>query len=170
MDIANSSVEKPTDFWVSKISPFGVDLLVCLIIDASRLSNFAANPPTTDAMPIFNWLRKGGRIVYSNGGKFATEVSRAARRKLLDLSRQGRAILIPYESISIVVRELTNQIKSDDPHVMALAKVTGTRVLYTNDGDLMDDFRDRRFLNRPRGKVYSRAQNADILARSKCVR
>lgn len=46
-------------------------------------------------------------------------------------------------------------IKSDDPHVLALAQVSGARLLYSNDQDLSDDFRDRRFIDSPQGKVYT---------------
>ncbi|MCE2463042.1 MAG: hypothetical protein J4F46_03880 [Dehalococcoidia bacterium] len=31
--------------------------------------------------------------------------------------------------------------RSDDPHVIALARISGTRLLYTNDNDLEGDFR-----------------------------
>ncbi len=31
--------------------------------------------------------------------------------------------------------------RSNDPHVIALAKISGTRLLYTNDDDLEGDFK-----------------------------
>ena len=46
-----------------------------MIVDATRLGDFLANPVHEDVAPIRNWLdRQGGRIVYSTGGKFAQEV------------------------------------------------------------------------------------------------
>ena len=32
-------------------------------------------------------------------------------------------------------------IRSDDPHVIALAQVSGARLLYSNDGNLQQDFK-----------------------------
>lgn len=45
--------------------------------------------------------------------------------------------------------------KSDDPHILALAQVSDVRLLYTNDGDLQQDFRNKRLIDNPRGRVYT---------------
>ena len=50
-------------------------------------------------------------------------------------------------------------LKSNDPHIIALAQVSGSRLLYSNDSDLQDDFTDGRLINNPRGKVYSTLVN-----------
>ena len=52
--------------------------------------------------------------------------------------------------------------KSNDLHVLALALVSGARLLYTNDTALIDDFGNREIVTRPRGKIYTTAQNADV--------
>lgn len=49
--------------------------------------------------------------------------------------------------------------RSDDPHVIALAQVSGARLLYTNDGLLREDFSDKKLLNKPTGKVYLPRRN-----------
>ena len=56
--------------------------------------------------------------------------------------------------------------KSDDEHIIALALVSGARILCTTDADLMDDFRDRLLLA-PQGKIYSHASH-DLMLRRKC--
>ena len=43
---------------------------------------------------------------------------------------------------------------SDDPHVLALARICGARLVYTEDRDLMRDLKDRKLLN-PLGKVLT---------------
>ena len=45
--------------------------------------------------------------------------------------------------------------KSNDSHVLALAQISGARLLYSNDTDLQQDFKNGGLINRPRGKVYS---------------
>ena len=44
---------------------------------------------------------------------------------------------------------------SDDPHVIALAQVSGARLLYTNDRKLQEDFKNKALIDKPPGKVYS---------------
>ena len=44
--------------------------------------------------------------------------------------------------------------RSDDPHVLALARVSGARLLFANDGRLIQDFQNNDILRRPPGKVY----------------
>ena len=51
--------------------------------------------------------------------------------------------------------------KSNDLHVLALALVSGARLLYTNDTALIDDFGNRDIVARPRGKIYTTAQVTD---------
>ena len=143
---------------------------MCIIIDANRLGDFLANPPRADVQPIHDWLRHGGKIVYSTGGKFATDIGGTVKRKLAEHVRGGRADQIPYTEISAAVSELQDKIKSDDPHVLALARHSRVRVLYTHDQDLIDDFKDKRFIDRPRGAIYKSARNADLLSPSLCRR
>ena len=142
-----------------------------MIIDANRLGMFLADPVHEDAAPVREWLdRQGGRIVYSTGGAFGEEVGRGLRHKLADYVRAGKAILVPPNRFACDEIALAPRIRSDDPHVLALARATGVRLLYTGDGDLVDDFKDKRFIDQPRGKVYSRASNANLLTRSACSR
>lgn len=142
-----------------------------MIVDANRLGKFLADPVHEDVAPIREWLdRRGGRIVYSTGGKFAREVGRRLRNKLADYVRAGQATYVSPERFLEDEHTLEPQISSDDPHVLALARATGVRLLYTGDGDLANDFKDKRFIDRPRGKVYSRAGNAHLLTRSACAR
>lgn len=62
----------------------------------------------------------------------------------------------------------TGQLRSNDPHILALARASGARLLYTADKDLIADFKNPRIVSRPRGKVYSGAANARLLAGASC--
>ena len=44
---------------------------------------------------------------------------------------------------------------SNDVHVLALALVSGARLLYTNDAALIMDFKNSKVIANPRGKVYT---------------
>ena len=145
---------------------------MCLIIDANRLGAFLSDPAHEDAAPIRNWLdRRGGRIVYSTGGAFATEVGRGTRAKLLAYSQAGKAQLVSADRFVDDERSLRERtdLRSDDPHVLALARWARVRLLYTADADLIADFKNKQFIDHPRGKVYSRAANARLLTRTACA-
>ena len=144
---------------------------MCIIVDASCLGEFLSDPVNEDAAPIHKWLtNRGGRIIYSTGGAFEREVGRQQRNRLTAYVRAGQARVIPagqFASDEQALRARTDR-RSDDPHVLALARATSVRLLYTNDRNLIEDFKNKKFIDHPRGKVYSRAANAGLLTRAVC--
>ena len=145
---------------------------MCIIVDANRLGAFLADPPDRDSRPIHTWLDRGaGSIVYSTGGGFKKEIRGRVKAKLANYVRAGRAKLIPGSLFADDERNLKARadLRSDDPHVLALARAARVRLLYTGDDNLISDFKNKRFIDRPRGKVYSSARNAGLLTRSVCA-
>ena len=144
---------------------------MCIIVDANRLGDFLADPAKPDAAPVRKWLDRGaGRIVYSTGGAFAREIGRRHRVRLQSWVQAGRASVIPASRFADDERRLgvLGSLRSDDPHVLALAREADVRLLYTNDPDLIADFKNKQIIDRPRGKVYSSAANAGLLDRAVC--
>ena len=144
---------------------------MCIIVDANRLGAFLADPPGEDAKPLRAWVGRGGRIVYSTGGAFAREVGRRTRDRLLTYVRAGRATVVPADRFADDEHRLRTDpdLRSDDAHVLALAREAKVRLLHTGDADLTADFKNRKFIDRPRGKVYSTAANARLLATTRCA-
>ena len=108
---------------------------MCIIIDANVLGEFLSEVVNEDCKPIYQWLEKGGKIIYSSGGRFSDEIGADARRKLNELARKGNAILIGariFQNAEAAVKR-DGSCKSDDFHVLALAKISGARALYTRD-------------------------------------
>ena len=56
----------------------------------------------------------------------------------------------------------SGELRSDDPHIIALAGESGARLLYSHDRSLQQDFRDVSLINNPRGKVYSTAISQEL--------
>lgn len=141
---------------------------MCVIIDANIASLVFRQPPDKDFAPVFHWLddvKKDGRVVY--GGQLARELSavEAARRYLLRLQQAGRARLIPDRDVGPEEKRVvqTGLCKSDDPHVIALARIGGARTLCSQDKRLQKDFRNRELIKNPRGCVYQRPEHACLL-------
>jgi len=139
---------------------------MCVIVDANVASQVFASPPVEDFRPVMRWLlKRNGKLVY--GGENARELFkvRAAVRAVQELRRSGRA----HREEDGVVDAETDRVKdgglcvSDDPHVVALARVSGARTLCSHDQDLHLDFRNRELISNPRGMVYQNAGHAHLL-------
>lgn len=143
---------------------------MCIIVDADKLGSFLGRADDSDWAPIHNWLRgRGGTIVYSTGGKFAGELGGKARKILAAFDQAGMARNVPAVSFQDGELELQTRVRSNDAHVLALARFSGARLLCTADKNLIEDFKDKRFLDHPRGKVYTRSDNIDLLTKSACA-
>jgi hypothetical protein len=147
--------------------------MVCISIDANLAFYIFTSSPEGDFRPVFDWLHapdKSGCVVY--GGKLANELSTrtASRRYLLELSRAGRARLIPEGIIQPQEEELIRRglCQSNDPHVIALARVSGARTLCSHDQKLHQDFRNSKLVSKPRGRVYQNATHTSLLRHDPC--
>ncbi len=60
--------------------------------------------------------------------------------------------------------------RSDDPHVIALARVSGARVVCTEDQALQTDFKNRDLVPAPKGKIYKNANHAHVLGHNSLCR
>ena len=132
---------------------------MCAILDANVVHEvFGANlPPAGEE---FHSRINSAKLTLVVGGKLLEELERSARgfnEWVRNASLYGRARLIDADQVA----EQTAQVEkdgaytSDDPHVLALAQVSGARLLYSNDAELQKDFKRKRLINNPPGKVYS---------------
>ena len=141
-------------------------MCVRTIIDTNMFGELLSEP----VRPLLRWIeRKDGVLVYPDGGKYHDELRRrgfsihdieqpqrprgegrdearrseAIRRLLRNYRQRGyvtrvrRSRVVP-EDEHVAARNL----RSDDPHIIALARASGALVLCTNDGDLKSDFTD----------------------------
>jgi hypothetical protein len=141
---------------------------VCIIVDANVACLVFGNPPHVDYLPVFNWLydeRRNGVLVY--GGHLTEELCevRAVRRWLVRLNQAGRAFGYPDEEIEPEQRRVERMklCRSDDPHVIALARVSGARTLCSCNAHLYGDFKNKELIDKPRGVVYRDASHEPLL-------
>ena len=144
---------------------------MCLIVDADRMGVFLETPEHEDARPVHEWLRRGvGRLVYSTGGKFDAELYQRARELLGAYRRAGRATFVPEDTFRDDAHRLNEdvELRSNDAHVLALARASRARLLFTGDKRLKADFKDAQIISKPRGKIYSGAKNSQLLNANAC--
>jgi hypothetical protein len=131
-------------FWVSD---------VCLIVDANVAARFLAQPGA-----VIDWLsRERGNPRLVAAGKLRKELANSGdtvRRLLVRLEQMGRLRSAEPERIRQEEQRLRAMCASNDPHVLALAVISGARTLATDDGDLIRDFKNKAIIDCPRGSIY----------------
>lgn len=130
---------------------------MCAIVDANVQQEVFGSDRPEAGRKFFDWIdAKPGRLVV--GGKLLEELFKTPAREYVRQAINAGAITRVKESaIEETSLKLQNASRclSDDPHVVALAQLSGARLLYSNDIDLMQDFRDKTLIDHPRGKIYS---------------
>ncbi|MXV78619.1 hypothetical protein F4001_09715 [Candidatus Poribacteria bacterium] len=111
---------------------------------------------------------KNGKIAYAITEKFEAEWEKGGMNHMRDqLMRSGQLKLVS-EGVENLTNELIDRIKSDDPHIIALALIAGIKVLISyrqGDSDLFADFKSSDLVN---GKVYTRKTHAHLLTKDTC--
>ena len=91
-------------------------------------------------------------------GEFRERTKQAFQHPLQQAFLTGRIKKISDgEESKIEAREknLRKECVSNDAHIIALAQVSGARLLCSNDRDLHKDFKNKGLIDGPRGRVYS---------------
>lgn len=143
---------------------------MCAIMDNNvRHEVFGNSDTQTPAGKHFlEWLEGQNRIhgILVIGGELKRELGEYdrfrnwAKRAILF----GRVREINDGSVDNETKDLQTQdiCKSNDEHILALARVSDTRLLFTNDRSLQDDFGDGSIVNNPRGQIYTTAVRQDV--------
>ena len=140
---------------------------MCMILDANMFGAFLQK--TEDMKPIHEWLnQKNGRLLYSNYEKIRKEVDSNKRMKEFLLLRRRRSSivkLIEKDDVQRSIEEIKgrHELKSDDIHVLGLAKASGTKLLCSQDKKLHKDF--KKVVN---GSIYQNKGHKSLLTYDAC--
>ena len=132
---------------------------MCAIVDTNVANEVFGPSPPPAGEKFLNWINKGsGRLVV--GGELLEELVSGTPdfRKWAAMAVNSAKMRIENKGrVDARTEELRDEqtLKSNDPHVIALAQLSGARLLYSNDVDLNDDFRNKSLINNPEGRVYS---------------
>ncbi len=138
---------------------------MCAIVDANVGHQLFGNKPSEAGAYFLDWLTKGrGKLVVGSGLRQELEKSEKFKRLLLELVRANKAIDIQSREVIEATKALQNEhiCKSNDQHVLALAKVSGARLLFTNDRELQIDFKNRQIIDGVQGRVYTTLRSTSV--------
>ena len=160
---------------------------MCIILDTNAFGKFKKREKgkiDDDMEPIWNWLnRKQGKIVYSPTEKIKGEWKKGGMTNQLEaLNQAGKLKMVSADDVREKADELKNSgvLKSDDPELIALAKIAKVKVLVVQrltdkpskrrktghrgaDSDLRTDFK-----NLIGGAVYMKKSHSHLLRRDTC--
>lgn len=139
---------------------------MCVILDANCIGNYNKNPVDEDLKPVKQWIEsKNGKIVYSDTDKFRNEWTAGGGYTLRrELQRRNKLKLVSAREVQQKENEVKGVIKSDDPHIIALAQIAQVKVLVSNDNKLIKDFKE----HVSQGKVYKTKRHKHLLTKDTC--
>ena len=130
---------------------------MCAIVDANVAHEVFGSDRPEAGVKFFEWINSGiGRLVA--GGKLLEELNRTSAREWARQALNAGLIRNVRETdVNARMEELQNEraCRSNDPHILALAQISGARLLYSNDRNLQRDFSNRSLIGNPPGKIYS---------------
>ena len=140
---------------------------MCAIIDANVCHEIFSSSSQSDAGKYFlDWLmkRNGGIIVSGGGHLRELDQNEDFYRVFRERLQIGRARYIPDAQVDAETKTLRSQsiCRSNDEHILALARLSGARLLFTNDNALQDDFRNRQIVSGTRGRVYTTTRSQNV--------
>ena len=131
---------------------------MCAILDASVVSQVFGKKCPPAGKAFFDWIAyRHGRLIV--GGKLDRELSRNGTFKawIRDALLSGKAVRLDGRRVNQLAEKLKSEesCRSNDQHVIALARLSGARLLYSNDRKLNNDFMNPRLVPPPFGDVYT---------------
>ena len=143
---------------------------MCLIVDVNIAHKVLISKDDSDFFPVrealFTTKKPPATLVY--GGKLYIEnTNRECRLAIQELDRAGRTRLISSMKIEAEVLKLEELrlCRSNDIHILALARVANVRLLCSQDEALAKDFTSKEIIDKPRGNVYRKASHHRLIVK-----
>lgn len=141
---------------------------MCVIIDTNVIAVLLLDVKDEVYRPVRERLfssKRPIRLVY--GGPLSIEytANREVIGRLRELDRAARILRINDDKVRVETIKVvqTGVCRSNDAHIIALARVSKARVLVSCDKDLQVDFKNGSLIEKPRGKVYKRPAHSNLL-------
>ena len=143
---------------------------MCIVIDANVFGSVFSDKACDHAeyKPVKDWVTEGGGFIVYGGTKYKNELRRATQylAMFVELRKKGRVKKIADDLVDQDQAEIESIVKDtdfDDGHLVAIFRVSGCRLLCSNDARLDKYIKNRSlylYKQRPpsiyRGKKHRR--------------
>lgn len=147
---------------------------MCLIVDNSIRDRVFFKSDDDDFRDLHSCFKGNLRplVIIIYGGQLRREYLQRKDmiEQLAELDRKGQARIIKDAEVDkeTMLVKASRLCRSNDAHIIALARVARVRLLAADDNRLKRDFKNKALIDDPRGKVYDR-RNHDALLREFCA-
>jgi len=152
---------------------------MCIVIDMDVLSCVfnPCNQHHSDFSPVKEWVtRRNGFIVFG-GTRYKSEL-RNARHYLgifTELSRKGKVKQVNQELVDRhqqIVEGLLGQTRFNDPHLIAIIRVSGCRLVCSKDQEADKHLKNKRYYlpNQKPPSIYRSRKHAKLLINQNIVK
>lgn len=138
---------------------------MCVIIDANVVADLWEVGGTPLGRALREAIEEDGLMLAVGGDEFYEELGEGSVRMqewIRELSYTDALVEPEDHLVNQEARALRNRhntgslrVRSDDIHLLALARAAGARLLFSKDNRLRDDFKDASLINGPRGKILN---------------
>jgi hypothetical protein len=139
---------------------------MCIIIDANVIADL--NGATEDGAPVLSWLLTGGGGLIV-GGKQKRELSKSEKllSTMVKLNQAGRLHSLEDQRVDTLTQQLKAKCHSNDPHVIAVASLSGCRLIFSRDKGLHKDAKNKDILSPP-AAIYQSKDHKHLLEPCRC--
>ena len=134
------------------------------IVDASVSDQVFGSNRTEAGAKFFNWVNPEKCILITGGKAFRELCDTSANKLIQELIFSGKMKKEDEQEVDALTTRLEDEggFISDDPHILALAQISGARLLYSNDKKLHKDFKNKKLIDNPEGKIYSTVRGGNF--------
>ena len=135
-----------------------------VIVDAHFIHEVVSKTCCQDLLPIRTAIMQRKLTLVYGGTKLRKEFA-SVQSQIASLDRAGRASLMPQTDVDQEEMQIEESphLTSNDAHIIAIARVSGSRLLCTNDKKLQTDFKNLNLLSSPKGNVYKNESHKHLI-------
>ena len=134
--------------------------LGCAILDADCVGEVFGREESEAGAEFLRWVLDG-KLRLVSGGQAQEELRRSsefrqwAAARPPNLTVYSQSVIEPRKAKLDDRKRAFGDVRANDTHVLALALVSGSRLLYSRDKALRDDFEDASIIIGPWGQLYN---------------
>lgn len=131
---------------------------MCAIVDTMVASEVFSDTPSDAGRHLREWINSGqNRLIVGGHLLYELKKNKDVYAWIQEALIRGNAKKFNPHRVTKKEKELKkhNRLRSDDGHTIALAQLSGARLLFSNDLALQRDFLDGKLIHSPFGNVYT---------------